>query len=49
MTIADKDYVFEDDDDWSIEAESDLSNCGMVIPNCVEIDYEQKSIIVYFS
>ena len=49
MTIGDKDYVFEDDDDWSIEVESDLSNGGMVIPDRIEIDYKQKIITTYFS
>ena len=48
MTIGDKDYVFEDGDDWRIEVESDLSNCGMVVPDRIEIDYEQKIITVYF-
>ena len=48
MTIGDKDHVFENDDGWSIEVESDLSNGGMVIPDRIEIDCEQNSIIVYF-
>ena len=48
MTIGDKDYVFEDGDDWRIEVESDLSNCGMVVPDRIEIDCEQKIITVYF-
>ena len=49
MTIGDKDYVFEDDDNWRIDVESDLSNGGMVIPDRIEIDYKQKIITVYFS
>ena len=48
MPIGDEDHVFEDGEDWCIEAESDLSNCGMVVPDRIEIDCEQKIITVYF-
>ena len=49
MTIGDKDHIFEDDDVWRIDEESDMSNDGMIIPDRIEIDYEQKIITVYFS
>ena len=48
MPIGDKDYVFEDGDDWCIEVESDLSN-GSISIDSGEIDCEQKIITVYFS
>ena len=49
MTIGDKDHVFEDDDVWRIDEESDMSNDGMIIPDRIEIDCKQKIITVYFS
>ena len=47
MSIGDDDLVFEADD-WRIDEESDLSN-GSIVPDRVELDYEQKIITVYFS
>ena len=46
MSIGDNDFVFEVDD-WRIEEELDLAN-GSIVPDRVEIDYEQKIITVYF-
>ena len=46
MSIGDNDFVFEADD-WRIEEELDLAN-GSIVPDRVEIDYEQKIITTYF-
>ena len=47
MSIGDNDFVFESDD-WRIEEELDLAN-GSIVPDRVEIDFEQKIITVYFA
>ena len=49
MSVGDDDLVFEDGDVWTIEEESDMSNGGMIVPDRIEIDCEQKIITVYFS
>ena len=49
MSVGDDDFVFEDEEDgWRMDVESDLSN-GAIVPDRVEIDYEQKIITTYFS
>ena len=47
MSIGDNDFVFEADD-WRMEEDLDLAN-GSIVPDRVEIDYEQKIITVYFA
>ena len=48
MSIADNDFVFEDGKDWRIDEIVEREN-GSIVPDRVEIDYEQKIITVYFS
>ena len=48
MSIGDNDFEFEDDKDWRIDEEFDLKN-NSIVPDRVEIDYEQKIITTYFS
>ena len=48
MSIGDNDFEFEDDKDWRIDEEFDLTN-NSIAPDRVEIDYEQKIITTYFS
>ena len=48
MSIADNDFVFEDGKDWRIDEIVEREN-GSIVPDRVEIDYEQKIITVYFA
>ena len=48
MSIADNDFVFEDNEDWRIDEIVEREN-GSIVPDRVEIDYEQKIITVYFA
>ena len=48
MSIGDNDFVFEDGKDWRIDEIVEREN-GSIVPDRVEIDYEQKIITVYFS
>ena len=49
MSIGDNDFVFEDEEDgWRIDVESNLANGG-IVPDRIEIDYEQKIITTHFS
>ena len=48
MSIGDNDFVFEDDKDWRIDEHIDRENRS-IVPDRVEIDYEQKIITTYFS
>ena len=48
MSIADNDFVFEDGKDWRIDEDVEREN-GSIVPDRVEIDYEQKIITVYFA
>ena len=48
MSIADNDFVFEDNKDWRIDEIVEREN-GSIVPDRVEIDYEQKIITVYFA
>ena len=48
MSIADNDFVFEDNKDWRIDEIVEREN-GSIVPDRVEVDYEQKIITVYFS
>tara|TARA_Y100000310_G_scaffold124993_1_gene123840 strand:- start:2092 stop:2412 length:321 start_codon:yes stop_codon:yes gene_type:complete len=47
MSIGDNDFVFEEDE-WRIDVESNLANGG-IVPDRIEIDYEQKIITTHFS
>ena len=48
MSIGDNDFVFEDGKDWRIDENVEREN-GSIVPDRVEIDYEQKIITVYFA
>ena len=48
MSIGDNEFVFEDGKDWRIDENVEREN-GSIVPDRVEIDYEQKIITVYFS
>ena len=48
MSIGDNDFVFEDNEDWRIDEIVEREN-GSIVPDRVEIDYEQKIITVYFA
>ena len=48
MSIADNDFVFEDNEDWRIDEIVEREN-GSIVPDRVEIDFEQKIITVYFT
>ena len=48
MSIGDSDFVFENDEDWQIDEDVEREN-DSIVPDRVEIDYEQKIITVYFS
>ena len=48
MSIADNDFVFEDGKDWRIDENVEREN-GSIVPDRIEIDYEQKIITVYFA
>lgn len=48
MSIGDNDFVFEDGKDWRIDEIVEREN-GSIVPDRVEIDYEQKIITVYFA
>ena len=48
MSIGDNDFVFEDGKDWRIDEDVEREN-GSIVPDRVEIDYEQKIITVYFA
>ena len=48
MSIGDNDFVFEDGKDWRIDENVEREN-GSIVPDRIEIDYEQKIITVYFA
>ena len=48
MSIGDNEFVFVDGVGWEIEEDLDREN-GSIVPDRVEIDFEQKIITVYFS
>ena len=48
ISIGDNDFVFEDNEDWQINEDVELEN-GSIVPDRVEIDFEQKIITVYFA
>ena len=48
MSIGDNEFVFVDGVGWRIDEDLDREN-GSIVPDRVEIDFEQKIITVYFS
>ena len=48
MSIGDNDFVFEYGKDWRIDENVERES-GSIVPDRVEIDYEQKIITVYFA
>ena len=48
MSIGDNDFVFVDGVGWQITEDVDREN-GSIVPDRVEIDFEQKIITVYFA
>ena len=48
MSIGDNEFVFVDGVGWRIDEDLDLTN-NSIVPDRVEIDFEQKIITTYFS
>ena len=48
MSIGDKEFVFVDGVGWEIVEDLDREN-GSIVPDRVEIDFEQKIVTVYFT